>query len=292
MNTDELAHALGQDDPADAAALIRSYVVPHVTRLTEDRIAHDLAPDAVEFLRGHFMPAGDQVQIEVNGAYAFLGKARAALLMLVGQPDEPGQTLYDSGGAPVAGASWHSMGSVDGESAWASTTSRRITVDVDPERPVTWQLTGAITGGAERTPVPGVSRIAITPDGTQAFVTSPAPGTVTPIRLGRPGYSNDSSLTVQDVGLEPIHCGGSPQRLAADDTHVVVCDGADGGGLLVLSAADHELVRRVDLEGGPPTDCEVVPGGAAALVTTATGGVARVELPSGAVTTVQVGGSL
>ena len=290
MNVEHLARALMHDDPTEAAALIRSYVVPHVTRLTQDRIGHDLAPDAVEILRGHFMPAGEEVVIEVDAAYSFVGKARAALLMLVGQPDELGETLYDSGGAPVPGASWHSMGSVDGESAWASTTARRIVVDVDPDRPVTWQLVGTITGGAETTSVPGASRIAITPDGTQAFVTSPEHGTVTPIRLGRPGYSTDSSLTVQDVGLAPIHCGGAPQRLAADDTHVVVCDAE--GAVLVLPVVSHELVHRVECGPGRPTDCAIVPGANAAIVVTASGGVCRLELPSGSVTSVEVGGHL
>lgn len=292
MNTDQLAALLDGGAPADAAELLRSYLVPQVTELTEDRIGHDLAPDTLEFGRGHFMPAGDRVMIDVDAAYAFLGNARAALLMVVGQPETPGETLYDSGGAPLPGVRWFSMGSVDGESAWASTTHRRIVAEVEPDRPVTWQLVGAITGGSATVPVDGASRIVITPDGTRAFVTSPRTGTVTPIVLGRPGYSFDSQVRVDDRQLAPIATGTAPGRLAADDDHVVVCHEGARGSVAILAVHGEEPLARVELGDGAATDCAITPDGTAALVSIATGRVARVALPTGAATDVSVGGDL
>lgn len=289
MNTEQLATDLASGDSAAAAELLRSYLVPHVTKLKEDRIGHDLAPDTLEFGRGVFMPAGERIIIEVDAAYAFLGNARAALLMVVGQPEQPGVTLYDSGGAPVPGTRWFSMGSVNGESGWASTTHRRIVIDVDPSTPVTWQLVGAITGGAYMVPVPDANRIAITPDGSKAFVTSPPRGTVTPIALGRPGYTMDSTLTVQDIGLDPILVGEHPERLAADDDHVVVCL---HDSVVILAAPDGQILHRVGLRDGSATDCALTPDGNEAVVTGATGRVTRIVLASGEVVDAEVGGRL
>lgn len=290
MNAHHLADALEGKGPAERAELVGAYLIPHETTVTEDRIGHDLAPDTLEFARGHFLPASDKVMIDVDAAYAFWGNARAALLLVVGQPETPGATLYDSGGAPVPGARWYSMASVNGESAWASTTHRRIVVDVDPSAPVTWQLVGAITGGAETTPVPGPARIAITPDGTRAFVTSPEVGTVTPVALGRPGYSVHNARTVEDVGLDPVETGESPQRLTADDTHVVVCHEGEAGRVVILSASTHEVLHRVAVPGGSPADCALTPDGTEAVVTSASGHVARISLDSGEVIGAELGG--
>src|SRR5690606_15101981 len=115
---------------------------------------------------------------EVEAAYSVLGLTRAALLLYVGQPDVVGERLYDSGGKELPGARVESVASIDGESAWAGTTSRRVVVAVDPTRPVTWQLLTAIIGGSDTVAIPDARRIAITPDGTRGFVTSSATGSV------------------------------------------------------------------------------------------------------------------
>jgi hypothetical protein len=60
--------------------------LPVVTALTKDFMLHDLAPEGAEILSGHFTPAGNRVVVDVQAAYAFLGNARAALLLYDGQP--------------------------------------------------------------------------------------------------------------------------------------------------------------------------------------------------------------
>src|SRR5690606_31778003 len=111
-----------------------------------------------------FQPADEHVIVEVEAAFSVLGCTRAALLLYVGQPDQAGATLYDSGGKPLAGVELHSVASVDGESAWASTTSRRVVLDVDRTRPVTWQLLVGIIGGGDTVAIAGARKMAITPD--------------------------------------------------------------------------------------------------------------------------------
>lgn len=290
MDNNELEALLGRPHDPQARRAVASYLLPAVTALREDRIGHDLAPDTLELLSGTFTPAGRTVRIDVEAAYSFLGNARAALILYVGQPDVPGACLYDSGGAPLEGVRWYPAGSLNGESAWADTTARRIVLDVDPNRPVTWQVLGGIIGGAEQTPVPGARWITITPDSRTAFVTSPDEHTVTPIALGAPGYSTDSSKTVEDRGEASIPLGGAPGRLASDDRYVVVCRPADEC-VTILGVAERAVVRDAPVRGRP-VDCAVMPDGSSVLVTTGAGVLARVSLPDGAVDEREIGGSL
>ena len=291
MDLDALGHLLREEQHEDAAALIRAYTIPHVTSLATDVIGHDLAPDTLEVLRGTFQPAGARVVIDVSAAYAFEGKARGALLLYTGQPDEPGAILYDSGGAPLPGVRWDSVASLDGESAWAQTAHRRLVLEVDPDKPVTWQLIGAVIGSSAVVPVAGATAIAITPDGATAFVSSPSHGAVTPVALGRPGYSHHQALTVGDVALAPVETGGTPGRLAADDAHAVVCHPAQGD-VAVLSVREPRVLRRVAIPGGGPADCAIAPDGARVVVVTASGRIAVVSLDTGAVADAEIGADL
>lgn len=265
---------------------------PLVTELDHEFIYHDLAPDGAEVLSGSFMPAGDRVMIEVEAAYSVLGCTRAALLLYVGQPDEPGQRLYDSGGKELPGAQVHSVGSVDGESSWASTTSRRMVFDVEPGRPVTWQLLVGVIGGGDTVPVPDARKMAITPDGWRGFVTSPRTGTVTPFKLGRPGYSYLRDAEALDRALAPVPTGAGAHDVAADGTHVVVSNRDDPEAhVTVLSVETCDVLRQVSLDGGEPRGVAITPNGEHAIVVTATGRVARIGLPDGAVTAIGLAGS-
>lgn len=289
MERELLATLLGDGRFEDAADLIARYTVPEVISLTEDRIGHDLSPDGLEFLRGAFMPCGPRVMIDVDAAYAFYGNARAALLLYVGQSETAGMPLSDSGAAPLPGVRWFSVASLNGESSWAQTTHRRIVLDVAPGKPVTWQILGAIIGGSATVAVPGAHRLAITPDGTKAFVTSPSSGTVTPIVLGRPGYSVDRHRTVDDLEASPVAVGGSPDALAADDRHAVVATGAE---IALLSVTDHRLLRRLPLPDGVARCVALEPDGSHALVGTSAGRVLRIALDTGEATAVPTAGSV
>lgn len=265
---------------------------PLVTELDHEFIYHDLAPDGAEVLAGSFTPTGDRVMIEVDAAYSVLGCTRAALLLYVGQPDAPGERLYDSGGKEVSGAQVHSVGSVDGESSWASTTSRRMVFDVEPGRPVTWQLLVGIIGGGDTVPVPDARKMAITPDGVRGFVTSPRTGTVTPFLLGRPGYSYLRDAEALDRALDPVSTGAGAHDVVADDEHVVVSNRDDPTAhVTILSATTYEILHQVTIDGGAPRAVALVPDGSAALVTTAHGRVVRIDLPSGDTAGVELPGA-
>lgn len=288
MDRDLLATLLSEGRHGEAAELIERYTVPQVTSLTEDRIGHDLSPEGLDFLTGSFVPCGSRVMIDVDSAYSFLGQARAALLLYVGQPGIPGTRLYDSGGSPLPGVRWFSVASLSGESVWAQTSHRRLVLDVDPDRPVTWQILGAIIGGASTVTVSGAHRIAITPDGTKAFVTSPSAGTVTPIVLGRPGYSIGQRPGPDDLEQPAIVTGGTPEQIAADDRHVLV---AAGDHIAVLSVAGLEVVRRIQVPAGAARGCAITPDGRHAVVGTSAG-VLWITLETGEVTAAEVPGGV
>jgi len=275
----------------EVAALIEQYSLPQVTALTEDAVQHDLA--ANEFLAGSFLPAGARVMIDVEASFAFLGWARAALLLYVGQPETRGTTLYDSGGQPVAGVQVYPVGSVNGESAWAETTHRRLVLDVDPAKPVTWQLLPGIIGASATVPVPAPALLTITPDGAMAFVSSPSRGFVTPIRLGRPGYSYDADLRAMDQAQTPVAIDGSPTYLSSDNDHVVVSnvDAADVH-VSVLSARTGAIELEVGVPGGAPLGSALTPDGQFALVGTAAGKLARIDLATGETQGVDLGGRI
>lgn len=267
--------------------------VPIVVSRTTNFMAHDLAVDGAEMLSGSFTPASARVIVDVQAAYSFLGNARAALLLYVAQPDDVGSRLYDSGGKPLHGARWYSVGSVNGESAWAATTYRRLVLDVDPAKDVTWQLLGGIIGGAGTVDVPGPRHLAIIPNGTKAFVTSPRQGMVTPIILGRPGYSFDQNHKPSDVGAAPIPTGASPTHISADNVHVIVSNlDATEDHLSILSVATHAVLRRVSIPGGSPLGSAITADGTCAVVGTASGRVARVRLATGETKILETGGRI
>jgi len=255
--------------------------IPLVTSVTSDFAVHDLAADAAELLAGVFMPAGGRVLIDVQSAISIMGMSRGALFLYVGQPDVPGARLYDTGGQGLPGVAVHSVASINGESAWAGASNRRVVVDVDPTKPVTWQILVAIIGGSATVDVaPGPQRIAITPDGTRAFVTSPRSGAVTPVTLGRPGYSFRQDLAPMDVAGDPVAVApaGSPLHVSVDNAHAVVSTADD---VVLLSTATGGVVRRVPLPGGAPLGSAITPDGRYALVGMGAGGMARVELATG-----------
>ncbi len=251
-----------------------------VTRLTRDVVVHDLAAESGEVLSGVFTPARSRVELHVQAAYSFMGNSRGALLLYVGQPEVAGSRLFDSGAAPLPGVQWFSVGSVNGECAWANTTGRRVVVDVEPGRPVTWQILLGIIGGSQTLHVPGARRIAITPDGGTAWVTSPEQGIVTPIALGRPGYSYEQSRNGMDELRAPLdlpHC----THVATGDAHAVVSQGAQPR-VSILSVADRAVVGEVPVAAGVPQGAAVSTDGGFAVVATDAGSVLRVALPGGA----------
>lgn len=259
---------------------------PQVTSLAADFAVHDLAPEGVEMLSGSFVPGSPTVVVEVDAAYSIRGNARAALLMYLSQAHDHG-LLYDSGGQALPGVKLYSVGSVNGESAWASTTCRRLVLEVEPGRRVRWQILAGIIGGSETTSVPSPRHIAITPGGATAFVTSPGPGLVTPIALGRPGYSHDQRFRPTDQAHPAIAVPGAG-RVSAGDSYSVVSAGDEAW---VLSSATGETVRRVPL-GAPAQGCSMSSDGTFALVGTDDGRVVRIDLPGGDVATARPGGCI
>ena len=291
MDTEALAAdwAAGRFD--DAARLVAAYTIPVVTERESEFIAHDLAADGAEIISGVFQPLGRRVMLDLESAFAMLGTSRGALFLYVGQPDVPGSRLYDSGGMPLPGIQIHSAASICGDSPWAGTTARRLVLDVDPAKPVTWQILSAILGPASVTAVPSPSQIAITPDGRHAFVTSPEHGNVTPITLGRPLYSYFSDWRPDDLGLPPIATGAGATHLAADDRHVVVANTDDPTAhVTVIDVEAKTVVRQVTLEGGRPLGVALTPDGTHAVVGSAAGVVSLVPIDAGDVRTVQVPG--
>jgi len=280
-------------DPGEgsAAATEAATDIPLLSRLTRDLVVHDLAADGAEVLRGVFMPLRSRVVVEVQSAYSFLGNSRGALLFYAAQPDTPGALLYDSGGAPVPGAAVHSVASVNGESAWATTCSRRLILDVEPGRPVTWQIIAGIIGGSQTLPVPGAERIAVTPDGRTAFVTCPAAGVVTPIALGRPGYSYDRQLNGMDELRPAIACADAT-HVCTGDLHALVSQGGARPRLSILAVADRTIVAELEVTQGAPLGGAVAPDGSFAVVATDAGALLRVALPGGECATATVGGRL
>lgn len=291
MDGGHLAGLLGSGRHDAAAALVAGYTIPLVTSLTEDCIVHDLA--LVEVLAGSFVPAGERVMIDVDAAYALMGWARAALLLYIGQPESVGAPLYDSGGKPVDGARVYPVASVNGEAAWAETTHRRLVIDVEPGRAVTWQVVPAIVGASATVDVAAPRLITMTPDGTKAFVTSAAEAALTPITLGRPGYSYDQALKTMDAVDEPVTVGASPTNVSCDDTHVVVShDDAAQADVSIISVATHEIVRRVTVPGGGSLGSAIMPDGRHALVGTSAGRLASIDLGTGDVETAELGGRI
>jgi hypothetical protein len=291
MDRASVAAHIREDRHDEAAGLIEQYTIPLVTSLTEDVMLHDLA--VTEILAGSFLPAGARVMIDVDASFAFLGWARAALLLYVGQPETPGTRLYDSGGQPVADVQVYPVGSVNGESAWAATTHRRLVLDVDPSRPVTWQVLPAIIGASATVEIPAPLLLTITPDGTMAFVSSPTEGLVTPVQLGRPGYSYKPDLRAMDQVRTPVTIEGSPTYLSSNDRHVVVSNvDAVHVHVSVLSVVTGEIEHEVSIPGGEPLGSAISPDGHVALVGTATGKLARIDLATGAVESLDLGGRI
>jgi hypothetical protein len=290
MDTEALAAhwAAGRFD--EAAAHVASYTIPLVTEREGEFIAHDLAADGAEIISGTFQPAGAQVMLDLESAFSMLGTSRGALFLYVGQPDEPGSRLYDSGGMPLPGIDIHSVASICGDSPWAATTARRLVLDVDPAKPVTWQVLSAILGPAGVTTVPTPSQITIAPDGRHAFVSSPEQGTVTPITLGRPLYSYFSDWRPDDRGEPAISTGAGAEHLAATDARLVVVNPADADAHVTVVDVERGAVeRQVRLEEGRPLGVGITPDGRHAVVGTTTGRVALVDLDAGReVGTVQV----
>src|SRR5688572_28452767 len=215
MDRQRLAELLRDGKHDEAAALIESYTIPQVTSLERDFVMHDLSPETSLMMSGSFEPIGARVVIEVDSGLAILGMSRGGLLFYIGQPDEPGGALYDAGAKPLEGVGWHTVATVGGETAWAQSAHRRIVMEVDPNKPVSWAILGGIFGGVVTTEVADApERLVITPDGTKGFVTSPGTGTVTPISLGRPGYSFDHRLPSMDVPSEPVPPGAGAYWIA------------------------------------------------------------------------------
>ncbi|MGH8575251.1 MAG: YncE family protein, partial [Gammaproteobacteria bacterium] len=220
--------------PAEAAGAMSSRqvgggnVLELIGSLNTNFVQHDLAPEGAEMLTGSFTPAYSKVQIAVGSAIANYGTSRAGLLLYVGQPAIPGSRIYDNGGGPLPGVQAFPIGSVGGESGWASTTYRMVEVDVNPAQDVTWTVMAAIIGGANSVPT-GVSpqKMSITPDGKKAYITNFGSGTVTPVKLGRPGYSLFNDLKPQDEAGTAIATGTWPLGVACDNTHAVVCNFLD-----------------------------------------------------------------
>lgn len=262
-----------------------------VSRLDHDVIIHDLAVEGSEMLAGVFTPVRSRVELHVQAAYSFLGNSRAALLLYVGQPAVPGSRLYDSGAAPLPGVQWLSVGSVNGEAAWANTTGRRVVVDVEPGRPVTWQVLLGIIGGAQTLHVPGARRIAITPDGGTAWVASPEKGLLTPIALGRPGYSYEQSRNGMDE-LRTALALPHPTHVATGDAHAVVSQGGAEPRVSVVSVADRAVVAEVPVRDGVPQGLAVAADGTFAVVATDAGAILRIALPGGDLIDAHPGGRL
>ncbi len=281
------------DSSTSTATPVVGFGLPKVTALTKDFIIHDLAVDGAQILSGSFSPAGPKVMLDVQAAYAMLGASRAALLLYVGQPDVVGSCLYDSGGKPLPGVRWYSVGSINGESAWANTTYRRLVLDVAPGKDVTWQLVGGIIGGAATVTIDAPRQMTITPDGKKAFVTSPRNGTVTPVVLGRPGYSFNAELKPSDEAVAAVRTGKAATYISADNAHVVVSNAeAHEDHVSILSASSNEVLRQVKIPGGLPRGSAISPDGVYAAVGTAAGKVARITLATGETRVVETGGRI
>jgi hypothetical protein len=289
MDTQALAAHWAEGRFDEAAALVAAYTVPMVVERAGDFIAHDLAADGAEIISGTFQPLGSRVMVDLESAFAMLGTSRGALFLYVGQPDVAGSRLYDSGGMPLPGIEIHSAASICGDSPWAGTTARRLVLDVDPAKPVTWQILSAILGPAAVTPVPSPSQIAITPDGRHAFVTSPEHGSVTPITLGRPLYSYFADWRPDDRGEPAIATGSGATHLAADDRHVVVTNPDDEQAhVTVIDVETKTVMRQVRLDEGRPLGVALTPDGTNAVVGNATGSLALVPLDGSEVRTVRL----
>jgi DNA-binding beta-propeller fold protein YncE len=228
--------------------------------------------------------------IDLESAFAIVGTSRGALLFYLGQPDVPGACLYDCGGKPLPGTQLHSMASICGDSPWAGTTSRRLVFDVDPTKPVTWQILAGIIGPAAVTPVASPSQIAITPDGTKAFVTSPEHGTVTPIALGRPLFSYDRVHRPDDVAETPIATGAGATHVVADDRHVVVANVAgERSSVSVIDVATATVVHTMPLPGA--LGVALTPDGSSALAGTSAGDVVLIDVATGTVHSTRLPGA-
>jgi DNA-binding beta-propeller fold protein YncE len=289
MDTQALAAHWAAGRFEQAAELVAAYTVPLVTERDGEFVAHDLAADGAEIISGTFQPLGARVMVDLESAFAMLGTSRGALFLYVGQPAVPGSRLYDSGGMPLPGIDIHSAASICGDSPWAGTTARRLVLDVDPTKPVTWQILSAILGPAGITAVPSPSQIAITPNGRWAFVTSPHDGTVTPISLGRPLYSYYSDQRPDDRGGPPIRTGAGATHLAADDVHLVVTNSDDDEAhVTIVDVESGDVIRQVRVDDGRPLGVAITPDGRHAVVGTTGGRVLLVPLAPGDVHAVQL----
>jgi DNA-binding beta-propeller fold protein YncE len=277
VDKEKIAGLFAQGRFEEAVGQLASYTIPLVTERETEFIVHDLAADGGQVLQGTFEPMGPRVMIDLEAAFSIVGTSRGALLFYLGQPDEPGTTLYDCGGKELPGTRLHSMGSICGDSPWAATTSRRMVFDVDPAKTVTWQILAGIIGPAAVTPVGAPSQIAITPNGSRAFITSPDNGTVTPIALGRPLYSYDRVQRPDDVGLTALSVAPGVTHVAADDLHAVVTSaGSEDVNVSVLDVETGGIAHQLPFPGA--LGVALTPDGGHAVVGTTSGDLGLLDL--------------
>ncbi|HWL44448.1 MAG TPA: hypothetical protein VNQ73_16020 [Ilumatobacter sp.] len=264
-----------------------------VGSMTTNFTQHDLSPDGAEMLTGIFTPAGPTIEFAVASALSNLGTARAALLLYVGQPDVPGTRLYDAGAQPIPAydVQTFSVGSVGCETGWALTSYRTVRVDVDPDKDVTWTVLAAILGAANIIPT-GTNPVglAITPNGTKAYISNSSDGTVTSAVLGRPGYSVFNELQPQDEAVATIAVGASPLGVACNDSIAVVCNFDDSTNrVTVIDVATDTVLRHSALASGQhATSVAISPDGLYAYVATYEGVLFRVTIADGSSTSVAV----
>lgn len=264
-----------------------SPAAPIVTSLASGFQQYDLGGPPM--LEGTFQPTDTAVDIEVRVSALSQGNAHCPIWFYVGQPTTPGSVLIDNGGGVLAGVTAHAIGDIWFDSSGHAERRIRLT-GLDTSKEVTWAIYPAIIGGSSQSTITGAgpARIAITPDGTKAFVGLWTSNSVQPVVLGR-FYASLLDQDYGDITRPSIDTGLNPLGVACDNNRAVVCN-FNAASASIISVAGERLERTVAL-AGTPRDVAISPDGTLALVASNNGRVYRIVLATGAVTSFLLGGA-
>jgi YVTN family beta-propeller protein len=259
----------------DAIAVAPDHKVAYITNYTSNSVTPiNLLTGAPErAIRAGSGPAG--IAITPNGKFAYVTDAGSAPM---------GDTV-----TPInlkTGRALHTIRVGMGPQGIAITPNGKMAYVANAGAIVTGQ-TGAIghtvtpINLATNKPLPVIQvghapvAVAVSPDGSIAFVTNSNSQSVSPISVGA------------DVAGTPILMTGTPQAIVgiANKDEMLVADATTTGGdnLAVISVADESIVRSITVPAGP-TSLAIATGGKTAwMVSSGTNALVSVNLTDGTV---------
>jgi hypothetical protein len=211
-------------------------------------------------------PAPTSVAISPNGRYAYVADGDVATVtpvnLVTGTVGTPNQVATNAGITALA---------ITPSGATLLAVANPTGYDAGSVVPIT------LASGTAGAPIPvGADpvAIAVTPNGSTAYVVNAGDGTITPISL-----ASDTAGAPISVGVDPMAIAITP----SGGTAYVL--GGNGAGLLTpvtlaANPAQDAVGSAISVPGGAPSAIAIAPDGSSAYVLGATG-VGRISLPAG-----------